>query len=88
MDIKFNNLQELYDRIKPALESKASELIKNGYSYIHEEDIWNYLKNNKWSKSSNLDLGSMVNDILLCNESDLDYFVKGMLKDTRRNVEE
>lgn len=88
MDIKFKSLQELYNRLKPALSSKARELSKKGYSYIHEEDIWNYLKKNKWSNSSNLDLGSMVNDIFLCDERELDYYVKNILERERRRVSE
>lgn len=44
-DIKFKNLNDLYNRILPALRSKIKEIKKEGLKYIHEEDIWNFLKN-------------------------------------------
>jgi len=44
MDIEFNSAGELYERLKPALKSKVSELRKFGYDYLKSEDIWNYLK--------------------------------------------
>ena len=49
-EIKFKSLNELYERIRPALKSKVRELKKKGYDYIHEEDIWNYLKNYKFKR--------------------------------------
>ena len=44
-EIKFKSLAELYERLLPALRSKAREIHKKGMDYIGEEDIWNYLKN-------------------------------------------
>ena len=43
MDIEFNSLEELYKRLKPALKTKTSEMHRNGFRYIKEEDVWNYL---------------------------------------------
>ena len=85
-EIKFKNLAELYERILPALKSKAREIHKKGMNYIHEEDIWNYLKNYKWTSSRSLDLGDMVNDIFNIEERELDSYVKNELKNYRRNV--
>ena len=34
MDITFNSLEELYQRIKPALLTKKEEMRRNGYVYI------------------------------------------------------
>ena len=87
-EIKFKSLQELYDRILPALKSRARELHKKGMNYIHEEDIWNYLKTYKWTSSRSLDLGDMVNDIFNIEERELDSFVKNELKNYRRNVKQ
>lgn len=47
---EFRNLEELYNRIKPALYSKVEELKRNHISYIKEEDIWNYLSSTVWKK--------------------------------------
>ena len=62
-ELKFKSLEDLYNRILPALKCEARELHKKGYNYIHEEDIWNYLKTYKWTSSRDLDLSAMVNDI-------------------------
>ncbi|MCM1370474.1 MAG: post-transcriptional regulator [Clostridium sp.] len=70
MDVAFNSLQELYDRIKPALTTKKEEMKRYGITYIKEEDIWNYFKETKWKSSSDLSLFQMVSDIL-----DTDYII-------------
>ena len=87
-EIKFKSLQELYERILPALKSKTREIHKKGMDYIHEEDIWNYLKTYKWTSSRSLDLGDMVNDIFNIEKRELDSFVKNELKNYRRNVKQ
>lgn len=87
-EIKFKSLQELYERILPALKSKTKEIHKKGMDYIHEEDIWNYLKTYKWTSSRSLDLGDMVNDIFTVEERELDNFVKSELKNYRRNIKQ
>ncbi len=85
-EIKFKNLTELYERILPALKSKTREIHKKGMDYIHEEDIWNYLKNYKWTTSRSLDLGDMVNDIFNIEITELDRYVKDELKNYRREI--
>jgi hypothetical protein len=47
MDIEFNSLVELYERVKPAILTKQRELQRLGYNYIKVEDIWNFLKEKK-----------------------------------------
>ena len=34
MDIEFNSLEELYNRLRPALLTKLSDLKANGYGYL------------------------------------------------------
>lgn len=87
-EIKFKNLKDLYDRLLPALKSKKREVHKNGLKYIHEEDIWNYLKNYKWSTSEYLDLGTMVNDIFSININELNDYVKDEIKKYHRPLNE
>lgn len=79
--IKFNSLEELYNRLVPAMETKVNELKRNGIKYINIEDIWNYLRINKWSKSKDLTLSKCVDDIL--NTSDLEYkkYIKNKMRD-------
>ena len=79
--IKFNSLEELYKRLVPAMETKVSELERNGIKYINIEDIWDYLRLNKWSKSKDLTLSRCVDDIL--NTSDIEYkkYIKNKMSD-------
>lgn len=76
MDITFNSLKELYDKITPALRAKVSELKKMGMSYIKEADIWNYLTETKWKKSRELTLSDMVNDIFEMNMIDIKKYIE------------
>lgn len=66
----FRSLAELKQRVMPALRKKASDFKRMGFDYS-EEDIWIYLKDNKWIKSKNLSLNEIVNDILKITKDDL-----------------
>ncbi len=90
MDIEFNNVKELYERLRPALETKVAELKRNDLDYIKQDDIWNYLKVTKWSKANNLLLYQMVSDILNLDNSEIDEYVKEEIrkKVVKPNLEE
>ena len=70
-NIKFDSLEELYNRLLPAIKTKVDELCRNGVTYIKVEDIWDYLRLNVWNKSKDLTLSKCVDDIL--NTSDIEY---------------
>lgn len=73
--IVFRSINELYVRVLPALKCKKNELIKVGYSYITELDIWNCIRANKWMKESELALCDIVDDILnISNDVIMDYY--------------
>lgn len=80
MDIEFNNIKELYERLIPALNTKLIELKRNDLDYIKKEDIWNYLKITRWSKANNLLLYQMVDDILNLDNNEIDEYVKGEIR--------
>ena len=80
-DIRFNSLEELYNRLIPAMETKVNELKHNGIRYINIDDVWNYLKKNKWNKSKNLSLSDCVDDILNTNDEDYKKYIKEKMKD-------
>ena len=84
MDIKFNNVTELYNRLLPALRSKVSELKNNGYDYLNVNDVWNYLRDTRWQNGHNLTLSDMVSDILYSDNELIDAYFKLHLRD--RNV--
>ena len=79
MDIEFNSEKELYDRLMPALRTKELEFKRNNMPYVHIEDIWNYLKISKWSKSRDLLFYQIVDDILNVELYKVDDYVKLMI---------
>jgi len=86
MDITFGSLKELYDRVKPALFAKKEEMRRNGYVYIKEQDVWNYLKEVKWLNSKNLSLYDMTSDILNTSDSVIDSYLRKKLNFKNRKV--
>lgn len=86
MDITFSSVEELYERIKPALRTKKEEMRRNGYSYIKEEDVWNYLKEVKWVKSKGLSLAEMVSDVLNTEDAYIDRYLREKLNLNTRSV--
>lgn len=84
--ITFDSLEELYRRIKPALLTKKEEMRRNGYVYIKEEDIWNYLKEVKWISSKNLSLYDMTSDILNTDDAIIDSYLRDKLNLKNRKV--
>ena len=86
MEAQFKSVNELYVRLKPALTAKVEEMRRNGYLYIKEEDVWNYLKEVKWVKSVNLELYQMVSDVLNTNDIEIDSYLKEKLNLRNRKV--
>ena len=86
MEETFETLTELYKRIKPALTTKKQEMHRDGYIYIKEEDIWNYLKEVKWKKANDLSLFDMTSDILNTDNVIIDNYLKEKLNLRNRNV--
>lgn len=83
MEMEFTSLEQLYKRLTPALTAKTNEMRMQGYKYIKEEDVWNYLKEIKWSNSKNLLLFEMVRDILNVDSLVIDDYVRGKLNNNR-----
>lgn len=86
MDIEFNSVSELYERLQPALKSKVAELSRDGYGYLTVEDVWNYLKESKWKNSKNLALNEMVSDIFNSDNVIIDDYFKSKLNRRSRRV--
>ena len=86
MEVEFNNLEELYNRLKPALITKKNEMNRSGYQYIKIEDIWNYLKEVKWKKAKDLSLYEMVSDVLNVDDLLIDDYLKQKLNLKNREI--
>ena len=80
MDIEFNSIRELYERLLPALNTKITQLKRYDLDYIKKEDIWNYLKITKWENATNLELYQMVDDILNLDNDEIDKYVKDEIR--------
>ena len=80
-DINLDDFKELYNRLKPALNSKTKELKLKDKIIIKEEDLFNYLKDNVWNKEKNTSLFDMVSDIMYVDEDKLlDYINMNIFK--------
>ncbi len=86
MDLEFHSLEELYKRIKPALNTKCIEMKRLGYTYITDEDIWNYLKEVKWKIAVDLNLYQMVSDVLNTEAVLIDDYLKQKLNMKNRKI--
>lgn len=84
---EYKNIKELFDSLKPAFNVKL-RLIKKDYDYITKNDIWNYLKINKWCKDVNLTISEMVDDIIMVDIEKVDRFLKEYLKKQERQLVE
>ena len=80
-EINFNNVEELYQRVIPALNSKIYELKRYGIKSISSKDLFDFLAHIKWSKKDNLTLFDMVDDILNTSNEEIDnYFVNKFIE--------
>lgn len=61
---KFKDLKDLYNTVLPALKAREEELHREKYVMISKEQIWNYLLEEKWVLEDNLDISSIIDDIL------------------------
>ena len=68
-EITFESQEELYKRVLPALKSKRKLILLDGFKSIKKNDIWEYLRLNKWANQSGLELCDMVDDILNTDNS-------------------
>jgi len=83
VDYEFSSKEELFQRVKPALNAKVGELHRFGYTYINQMDVWNYLIENIWIKSKDLMLSDIVNDILHTDNKKIDTYLKSKITDER-----
>ena len=85
-NITFNSVEELYQRMKPALSTKRAEMKRSGYVYATEEDIWNYLKEEKWKNSKDLSLYEMTCDIFAIDDVLIDAYLRNKMNKKNRKI--
>ena len=82
MDFEFDSQEELFHRVKPALEAKKVELNRLGVINVKSKDIWDYLVLAKWSLCQDLMLSDVVSDILHIDIKKFNSYLR--IKKTRR----
>ena len=80
MDYEFATKEELFSRVKPALMVKVNELIKLGYTYVTDVDVWNYLIQVKWIKDKGLMLSDIVHDIINADVTGIVEYTKDRME--------
>lgn len=89
VEFKFTSLEDLFKKVKPALNTKVADLRRHNIRYINEEDIWHYLRKNYWVKAEKLSLGEIVNDILSTPNAELEsYMAKSRGKKPKKAKED
>lgn len=63
-NLEFNDINELYDRLLPALKFKVNSFKKLGYVFINEKKLFEILASISWSSFEGLELCDMVDQIL------------------------
>lgn len=63
MNIEFQSIDELKQRVMPALRVRKRELKKKNIK-LTEDEIWNYFIESSWKIANNLSLKDIVDDIL------------------------
>lgn len=84
--MQFDSKEELYERVLPALRTKKDEFSRLGYSYIKEEDIWNYLVISSWQDAHELMLSDVVSDIMHVPLKEVDNYLKETIKRQKREA--
>lgn len=69
-----DEIEKYRHHVKPALVSKAEEFKILDYGDVTESEIWNYLRNKKWKKKTELMVHEMVADIMAVKPSEFMTF--------------
>ena len=64
MQYHFQNREELFYRVRPALKLRCEDFKKQGFTDVRDSDIWNCLILNKWKVAEGLMLSDVVSDIM------------------------
>ena len=83
---EYKSQKELYLALVHALNVKMRIVRNSEYNYIKKEDIWNYLRTNKWCKDINLCISEMVNDIINVEEKMIDRYLKDKLNKEEKEI--
>ena len=78
---RFKTIEELYQRVYPALRIKAKDMKLEKLAFVDERSLWNYFFNKKWKIQKSITLGEMIDDILNTDGFTIYQEMKGMRSD-------
>lgn len=81
---KFKTIEDLYNTVFPALKSRKEDLHREKYVMITEDDIWNYLVETNWIDSDNLELSTIIDDILNVDGYKVSQYIKDKMNSKER----
>lgn len=81
---KFKTIEDLYKTVFPALKSRKEDLHREKYVMVSEDDIWNYLVETNWMDSANLELSTIIDDILNVDGYKVSKYVKDKMSSKER----
>ena len=73
---KFRDLKDLYNTVLPALKAREQELHREKFVMISRDSIWNYLLEKKWIMEDDLDLSSIIDDIMNVDGYKISTYIK------------
>lgn len=79
-EFKIYSLDDLFIRVKPALNVKLQDFYQNKRNFIKIEDIFECLSKNKWCHDNNLTLYDIVDDILSIKSEVVEEYVFNKLR--------
>ena len=75
---RFKTIEELYQRVLPALRIKVKDMKLEKLALIDEKSLWDYFCNKKWRIQKSITLGEMIDDILNTDSFQIYHEMKGM----------
>ena len=88
MDFEFHSLEELWNRVHPALRVKVKDFKRLGLTNFSDRDIWDYLIESKWKNGVNLMLSDIVDDIMKLDSSEFKMYLNEIKSKTDSFIDE
>lgn len=88
MDFEFHSLEELWNRVHPALRVKVKDFKRLGLKDFSDRDIWDYLIESKWKNGFNLMLSDIVDDIMKLDSSEFKKYLNEINQETDSFIDE
>lgn len=88
MDFEFHSLEELWNRVHPALRVKVKDFKRLGLKDFSDRDIWDYLIESKWKNGVNLMLSDIVDDIMKLDSSEFKKYLNEINHETDSFIDE